>query len=263
MRAKDIILKSPREIELMRDANRVVFRVHEKMRELVRPGVTTAELNDVAEAVIKENGGIALFKGVENPQADFPFPAALCTSVNEVLVHGIPDDRKLEDGDIVSIDCGVKLAGYCGDAAQTLPVGNVSRKAEQLMDVTRRALDLAIEMVRPGRMWSEVATAIQALVEDEKFSVVRDFVGHGIGREMHEEPKVPNYWDGKQNWMDFELVPGLVVAIEPMVNVGSRRVEYGGPGKWAVMTRDRTLAAHFEHSLAVVDSGADVLSDGR
>jgi len=263
MRAKDIILKSSREIELMRDANRVVFRVHEKMRELVKPGVTTAELNAVAEAVIQEHGGIALFKGVENPQADFPFPAALCTSVNEVLVHGIPDDRKLVEGDIVSIDCGVRLAGYCGDAAQTLPVGKVDRKARQLMDVTRRALDLAIEMVRPGRMWSEVAAAIQALVEREAFSVVRDFVGHGIGREMHEEPKVPNYWDGQQSWMDFELVPGLVLAIEPMVNVGTRKVEYGGPGKWAVLTKDRELAAHFEHSLAVVESGADVLSDGR
>ena len=258
-----VIIKSPREIELMRAANRVVHGVLERVRELVQPGVTTAELNAAAEEMIAEVGGTALFKGVENPQAEFPFPAALCTSVNETLVHGIPDDEKLREGDILSVDCGVRLAGYCGDAAATFGVGRVSADAQHLMDVTRRALDLAIELVEPGRSWRQVASEVQRLIEGEKLSVVRDFVGHGIGREMHEEPKVPNYWDSGQQWMDFELVKGMVLAIEPMVCLGTYKVEYHGPGRWGVVTKDRKLAAHFEHSVAVVEGGADVLSDGR
>jgi len=262
-RQRDIILKSAREIELMRDANRVVHSVLARMRELVAPGVTTQDLNEVAERMIGEAGGEALFKGVENPQAEFPFPAALCTSVNETLVHGLPDDRKLKPGDIVSVDCGVRLAGYCGDSATTIPVGEISIEAKHLLDVTRKALQIAIDQIEPGRMWSSVASAIQEWVEGEKFSVVREFVGHGIGREMHEEPKVPNYWDKRQEWMDFELVEGMVLAVEPMVNVGGPSVEYDGPGRWGVVTKDRKYAAHFEHSIAVVKGGADVLSDGR
>lgn len=247
----------------MRDANRVVFRVLEKVSEMIAPGMTTRALNEEAERMIADAGGTALFKGVENPQASFPFPAALCTSVNDTLVHGIPDDRPLCEGDIVSVDCGVRLNGYCGDSARTFAVGPVPGDVQQLLDVTRGALELAIENMRPGRMWSEVASMMQRHVEDARLSVVRDFVGHGIGREMHEEPKVPNYWDKRQNWMDFELVPGLVLAVEPMVNMGSHRVEYAGPGRWAVVTKDGKFAAHFEHTIAVVDGGADVLSDGR
>ncbi len=262
-RQRGIILKSTREIELMRGASRVVHAVLSRMKELVAPGVTTAELNTEAERVIAEAGGIALFKGVENPQAEFPFPAALCTSVNETLVHGLPDDRKLLEGDIVSIDCGVQLSGYCGDSATTIAVGEVSDEVRTLMSVTQRALDLAIEMMRPGRLWSEIAAPMQELVEAEELSVVRDFVGHGIGREMHEEPKVPNYWDGRQTWMDFELLPGMVLAIEPMVNLGTRRVDYDGPGRWGVVTKDGKYAAHYEHTIAVVDGGCDVLTDGR
>jgi len=233
------------------------------VREMVRPGITTAELNTVAEKLIDERGGIALFKGVENPQASFPFPAALCTSVNEILVHGIPDDRKLQEGDIVSIDCGVKLAGYCGDSATTIAVGNVDADVRKLMETTAGSLDRAVSCMAPGRMWSEVAREIQTCVEEAGFSVVRDFVGHGIGREMHEEPKVPNYWDGRQNWMDFELVPGMVLAVEPMVNMGSPRVGYVGPGRWCVATKDHKYSAHYEHTIAIVPGGADVLTDGR
>ncbi len=258
-----IILKSAREIELMRNAGRVVHAVLAKMRELARPGIATAELNSVAEQMIAEAGGEALFKGVRNPQAKFPFPAALCVSVNEQLVHGIPSERVLRNGDIVSVDCGVRLAGYCGDAATTVAVGTVSAEVGHLLEVTRRALDLAIEHLCPGRRWSEVAGKIQAFVEDERLAIVRDFVGHGIGREMHEEPKVPNFWDRRQEGSDFELVPGTVLAIEPMVNLGSHTVEYGSDDGWVIVTRDRKCAAHFEHTAAVTEGGADVLTDGR
>ena len=263
MPGRGIILKSAREIELMRAAGRVVYTVLSKVAQLAGPGATTAELSETAERIIEEAGGTALFKGVTNPQAKFPFPAVLCTSVNEELVHGIPSDRVLIDGDILSVDCGVRLAGYCGDSAKTIPIGRVSPGAGHLIDVTRRALDVAIEEIRPGRMWCEVAAVIQSVVEKEKLAVVRDFVGHGIGRQMHEEPKVPNYWPGDQRQLDFELVPGMVLAVEPMVNVGTHLVDYGDEKRWVVVTRDRKNAAHFEHTVAVTEGGADVLTDGR
>jgi methionyl aminopeptidase len=247
----------------MRRAGRVVHAVLQRMGELVRPGITTADLNRVAEAIIADAGGVPLFKGVENPQAKFPFPAALCTSVNEVLVHGIPDERPLKEGDIVSIDCGVRLGGYCADSATTLPIGKVSRRTQHLMDVTRRALGIAIERIRPGLMWSEVAAEMQRYVESEGLAVVRDFVGHGIGRDMHEEPKVPNYWDERQRRFDFQLQAGMCLAVEPMVNLGVKEVDYAGEARWAVVTRDRQYAAHFEHTLAVTDQGVEVLTDGN
>lgn len=262
-RAGRIILKSAREIELIRAAGRVVHRVLQLTRELAVPGVPTAELNAAAEELIRQAGGVPLFKGVRNPQAKFPFPAALCTSINEELVHGIPGDRRLAEGDVLSVDCGVRLAGYCGDSATTIAIGTVSTEAQHLLDVTRSALEAAIREIRPGRMWSEVARKIQALVEGERLSVVRDFVGHGIGREMHEEPKIPNYWSDKQRPLDFELVPRMVLAVEPMVNLGTHLVGYGDDSGWVVITRDRKYAAHFEHTLAVTDTGVDVLTDGR
>jgi methionyl aminopeptidase len=263
VRRRGIILKSPREIELMRDAGRVVREVLEAVRRVTRPGVTTGELNAVAENLIAQAGGIALFKGQRCPTAKLPFPAALCTSVNEELVHGIPGDRALQEGDIVSVDCGVKLSGYCGDAALTIPVGRVSPEVQTLLDVTRRALELAIAGIRPGRMWSEVARAIQSFVEGHRLAVVREFVGHGIGREMHEEPKVPNYWAREQESFDFALVPNLVIAVEPMVNLGTRLVEIGDDTGWVIVTKDRKYAAHFEHTVAVTEDGVDVLTDGR
>jgi methionyl aminopeptidase len=262
-RRRGIILKSAREIEMMRRAGRLVHRVLGCMREMARPGITTAELNAAAERLITESGGVALFKGVVNPQAKFPFPAALCTSVNEQLVHGIPDQRRLRSGDVVSVDCGVRLEGYCADSATTLPIDPVSPETVRLIDVTRRALDVALREIRPGRMWSLVAKRIQTFVEDAGMAVVRDFVGHGIGREMHEEPKVPNYWDHKQKNLDFELVPNMVLAVEPMVNLGGSAVEYGGKDRWVIVTKDGRYSAHFEHTVAVTESGCDVLTDGR
>jgi len=260
---RGIILKSRREIELIRRAGRVVYRVLRRMEELAAPGVTTAALNAAAEEMIANEGGTPLFKGVKNPQAKYPFPAALCTSVNEELVHGIPSDRVLCDGDIVSVDCGVLLDGYCGDSATTIAIGKVSPETQHLLDVTRRTLALAIELIRPGPMWSEIASRMQAYVESEKLSVVREFVGHGIGRDMHEEPKVPNFWNASQKRMDFKLVPKMVLAVEPMVNLGGHAVDYAGDERWVVVTKDRKKAAHFEHTIAVTETGVDVLTDGR
>ena len=224
--------------------------------------MTTAELDETATRMIREAGAEALFQGVRNPQASFPFPASICASVDAAVVHGIPDDRRLTEGSIVSIDCGVRLKGYCGDAARTFAVGRISREAQALLDATREALEVAGEEMRPGVRWSEVARRMQRGVEAHKFSVVREFVGHGIGREMHEEPKVPNYWGRGQAEADFELAPGMTLAVEPMVAAGSAAVEFADASRWTVVTKDRSLAAHFEDMIAVTETGADVLSNG-
>ncbi len=255
-------MKSDREITLMRKAGRLVYEVLRELEDRTEPGVTTGELNEIAEKRIADAGAIALFKGVVNPQAKGPFPAALCTSVNDEVVHGIPNDTPLSEGDVVSVDCGVRLDGYCGDSASTFVVGSVSPQVQRLVDVTREALELAISEIRAGRMWSEIARCVQSLVEEAGFSVVRDFVGHGIGQEMHEEPKVPNYYDGKHAGNDFRLERNMTLAVEPMVNMGSHRVRYRSPDRWAIITQDGKYAAHFEHTVAVTADGADVLTDG-
>ncbi|MEE8171210.1 MAG: type I methionyl aminopeptidase [Phycisphaerae bacterium] len=257
------VLKSAREIALMRQAGRVVARVLDHVGELVKPGVATSELNRVAERIIDEAGGQALFKGVKSSGTKFPFPAALCISVNDEVVHGMPSDQPLNAGDIVSVDCGVRLKGYCGDSARTFAVGSVSAETRRLLDVTAEALDAAIAATKPDRRWSEVAREIQGIVESAGFSVVRDFVGHGIGTDMHEEPKVPNFTDRQQRKKDFVLQPGLVLAIEPMVNAGQPDVDCRDPSGWTQTTKDGSRSAHFEHSVAVTADGADVLTDGR
>lgn len=257
------VLKSPREIELMRAAGRIVFRVLESLREVVQPGVTTAKLGEIADGMIAASGGESLFKGVRSPSAKLPFPSSICTSVNEEVVHGIPADRPLAEGDVVSVDCGVRLRGYCGDSATTIPVGRIDAETQRLLEVTKEALRLAVSEIRPGRYWSEVAGQMQDLVESAGFSVVRDFVGHGIGQEMHEEPKVPNYTDARQLKSDFRLEPGLVLAVEPMVNAGCAAVKIGDASGWPQVTRDGRRSAHFEHTLAVTPDGVDVLTDGR
>lgn len=242
----------------MRCAGALVGRVLEEVRVAAKPGVTTANLNALAEGIIATAGADALFKGVRSTQAKFPYPAALCTSVNEEVVHGIPGLRTLADGDIISVDCGVKLNGYCGDAAITVAVGQVKPEILKLMDVTRESLELAIEEIRPGRKWTDVARVMQKHVEQAGFSVVREFVGHGIGRSLHEDPKVPNFVE--RGARTFDLVPGLTLAVEPMVNKGQPDVCYGDAIGWTVVTRDRSWAAHFEHTLAVTDRGCDVLT---
>ncbi len=258
-----IVIKSPREVELLRAAGRVVHQVLTELGSLVRPGVTTAKLDARAEELIRQAGGTPLFKGVRHPQARMPFPASICASVNDQVVHGIPNDRPLKEGDIVSVDCGVRLRGYCGDAAVTFAVGRAAPRVQQLLDATRAALELAIREIHPGQRWSRVAKRMQRCIEDGGFSVVREFVGHGIGQEMHEEPKVPNYYDRSQRHADFELRPGMTLAIEPMVTAGRPDVKLGDATGWPVVTRDGSWAAHFEHSVAVTADGADVLTDGR
>jgi methionyl aminopeptidase len=258
------VLKSPREIELMRAAGRVVYRVLKEMRALVRPGVTTGELEKVAGEIISSAGGVALFKGVRTRATRFPFPAAICTSVNEQVVHGIPGPRVLVEGDIVSIDCGVRMRGYCGDAATTLPIGRVRPDVRKLLDVTSGALDLALREMAPGRYWSEIAGAMQDYVESAGFSVVREFVGHGIGTEMHEDPKVPNYAEHRRSKKDdFRLEAGLVIAVEPMVNAGTPDVKESDASGWPQVTKDGRWSAHFEHTVAITPTGVDVLTDGR
>ena len=257
------VLKSAREIELMREAGRVVRRVHDEVGKLVAPGVTTESLNRRAEEIIAAAGGVALFKGVETTATKIPFPAALCVSVNDEIVHGRPGPRALREGDIVSVDCGVRLHGYCGDAAMTHAVGRIRPEHQKLLDVTWEALQVAIDLMRPGVAWSFVAGAMQRLVERNGFSIVREFVGHGIGAEMHEEPKVPNYTDREQRKSDFELAPGLVLAVEPMVNAGRPEIVCRDETGWTQSTRDGKWSAHFEHTVAITDSGVDVLTDGR
>lgn len=256
-----IVIKSPREIELMRAAGRLVNGVLDAIAGQVRVGCTTGELNVTAERLISEAGAQALFLGVTNPQSRGPFPASICSSINDEVVHGIPDERPLEEGDVVKVDCGVRLKGYCGDSARTFGVGRIGPQARRLLDVTQNTLRLAIEHIRPYQRWSRVARVMQEYVERAGFGVVRDFVGHGIGREMHEEPKVPNYVDRKRD-SDFELVPGMTLAIEPMVVVGKPEVVYRDRARWTVCTKDGSLAAHFEHTVAVTEEGVSVLTDG-
>lgn len=242
----------------MRRAGALVAEVLEQVRQAVQPQVSTAQLNALAESLIAAAGAEALFKGVRSTQAKFPYPAALCTSVNEEVVHGVPGGRMLADGDIISVDCGVRLNGFCGDAAITVAVGRVRPEVLRLMQVTNEALAVAVREIRPGRKWSDVAREMQKHVEQAGFSVVREFVGHGIGRSLHEDPKVPNFVD--RGSRSFDLVPGLVLAVEPMVNMGKPEVAYGDSTGWTVVTRDRSWAAHFEHTIAVTDSGSDVLT---
>ena len=259
---KAIQLKSRQQIELMRQAGRVVNQVLARLVEMARPGCTTGALNAEAERIIAAAGGDGLFKNYPNHRPGGPpFPGVICASVNEEVVHGIPGPRVLVEGDIVSVDCGIRLAGYCADAATTVPIGTVSGESARLIETTRTALELAIGMIRPGRLWSEVARAMQKYVEQAGFSVVTEYVGHGIGTEMHEPPKVPNFWDGRWDSEDFELLDGMTLAIEPMVNVGQSAVR-SAADEWTILTKDQKPSAHFEHTVAVRADGAEALTDG-
>jgi methionyl aminopeptidase len=255
-----ITLRSAREIGLIRSAGVIVADVLSKLQEMTKPGVTTGELDAVALDITAQAGAEALFKGVRSPHARTPFPGAICASINEEVVHGIPSaDVVLKEGDILSIDFGVRLAGYCGDAAVTVAVGEISRGRRRLMDTTREALELAIANCAPSVNWSYVAGKMQEYIESAGFSVVKDFVGHGIGREMHEEPRVPNFVSRDLLANDFVLERGMILAVEPMVNEGGDDVRTLRNG-WTVVTRDSRCSAHFEHTIAIVDEGCEVLT---
>jgi methionyl aminopeptidase len=246
-----IVCRSAAELEQMRAAGRLVGDVLTALAAMVAPGVTTAELDAVAETMIADGGGTAAFKGYHG------YPATICASVNEEVIHGIPSGRRvLAEGDIVSIDVGASLGGYFGDSAVTLPVGRVSEEAALLLRVTEEALFKAIERVRPGSRLYDIGHAVQLHVEAHGFSVVREFVGHGIGQRMHEEPQVPNYGEPGRG---PRLAEGMVLAIEPMVNAGKAAVKVLADG-WTAVTRDRSLSAHFEHTVAVTAGGPWILT---
>jgi methionyl aminopeptidase len=257
-----IVLKSSHEIEKMRAAGRIVHRVLQQCQELCVPGVTTREIDEEAYRIFTAAGGRGLFKNYPTYRPSEGFPSNLCISVNEVVVHGIAGDRKIQDGDIVGIDCGVQLDGWCGDSAVTVMVGNVRPEVRELCETTRHVLELAIENMRPGRTWSQVARLMQGYAERAGLSVVRDFVGHGIGQKMHEDPKVPNFVSRELIRHDIMLREGMVLAVEPMCNLGGKDVVTLDDG-WTVITLDRQPSAHYEHTVAVTADGADVLTDGR
>jgi len=255
-----ITLRSQREIEVMRRAGGVVANVLSKLREIARPGVSTADLDAVAQKMANDAGAVALFKGVRSAHAKKPFPGAICASLNHEVVHGIPSEKAiLKDGDLLSVDFGVRLDGYCGDAAVTIAVGNIDQDKQTLLDVTKHLLNIAVGTVKPGMLWSQVAGKMERYAEKSGFSVVRDFVGHGIGTEMHEEPKVPNFVSRDLLSDDIKLTEGLVLAIEPMVNAGTSAVKTLRNG-WTVVTADGRHSAHFEHTVAITKQGCTVLT---
>jgi methionyl aminopeptidase len=245
-----VILKQPDEIDKARVSNRIVAEALSVLREKVRPGVTTRELDKIAEGVAGKRGAKPAFKGYRG------YPYSLCTSVNEEVVHGMPSNRVLVEGDIIGLDFGVCYQGLYGDAAITLPVGRGSEQAARLMQVTQQSLYSAIDQACDGNRLGDISAAVQETAEAAGYSIVRDFVGHGIGKSMHEEPQIPNF--GKKG-RGIELKKGMILAIEPMVNAGKYRVRILSDG-WTVITEDGSLSAHFEHSVAITDNGPEILS---
>lgn len=250
-----IYLKTEDEIELLRKANLLVSDTLAEIAKIVEPGVTTRQLDVLAEQFIRDNGAVPTFKGYPNPYGS-DFPASICTSVNEVVVHGIPDDKPLSDGDIVSVDCGTLLNGFCGDSCYTFCVGEVNAEVKTLLQVTKESLYKAIEQAIVGRRIGDIGYAVQSYCEASGFGVVREFVGHGIGHEMHEDPQVPNY--GRQG-TGKQLKNGLCIAIEPMITMGSHEIVLRSD-RWSVATADGKPAAHFEHTIAIHHGKADIMS---
>lgn len=245
-----ITRKSTRELGYMREAGRVVAGTLRELERAIRPGITTRELDVIAEDFIRKQGAKPAFKGL------YGFPASICASVNEEVVHGIPGLRELKNGDIISIDIGAEINGYFGDGAATFPVGTVSPEVLELLRVTREALYAGIEKARPGNRLTDISHAVQSVAEAHHFGVVRDYVGHGIGRKMHEEPQVPNYGSPGRG---PRLEPGMTLAIEPMINLGTHEVETLSD-RWTVVTRDHKPSAHFEHTIAITDGPAEILT---
>lgn len=245
-----IVTKDAREIELMREAGRIVALVHQKMKEVIVPGITTKEINKICEQVIRENHATPSFLHL------YGFPASVCTSINEVVVHGIPDDTVLKEGDIISVDVGACYKGYHGDSAWTYAVGKISNEAKKLMEVCEASLYEGLKQVRPGNRLSDISHAIQSYLESNGCTTPRDYTGHGIGSEVHEDPAVPNFGNpGKGP----RLKAGMTLAIEPMAHLGGCETEVM-QDDWTVVTLDRSLAAHFEHTIVITDDGYEILT---
>jgi len=245
-----IICKTPREIEIMRAAGRIVALTHQELQKHIQPGITTKELDAIAEKFILSLDAFPSFKGYNG------FPGSVCSSVNEELVHGIPGDRVLKDGDIISLDIGAKYNGYHGDSAWTYPVGSIDAETQSLLDVTEQSLYLGLEEAKPSVRLSNISYAIQTFVESNGFSIVREYVGHGIGQNLHEDPQIPHY--GPPN-KGPRLKPGMVLCVEPMVNAGSRYVRTLADN-WTVVTVDGKMCAHFEHTIAITETGYEILT---
>ncbi len=248
-----ITLKSKAEVAKIKGACLIVVKTLEFLEPKIKPGITTLELDELAGDYILQQGGVSAFKGYRG------FPGNICTSINEVIVHGIPGKQVLRQGDIISVDVGVKLNGYYGDAAITFPVGEISDETKRLLTVTEGSLYEGIEKARPNNKLSDISNAIQAYVESNGFSIVREFVGHGIGTKMHEDPQIPNFGEAG---MGPTLKPGMVFAIEPMVNAGTFKAEILEDG-WTAVTKDRKLSAHFEHTVYVSEEGSEILTKWR
>jgi len=245
-----IVLKTHGEIELLRVVNRAVAEVLKEIESKIAPGITTLELDELAERLLRERNCEPAFKGYRG------YPKSICTSINEEVVHGIPSERKLKEGDIISIDLGAKYKDFYGDMAATYPIGKISKEAQRLLDVSLRALEAGIAQAKVGNRLGDISSAIQSIVEKEGFSVVRLFVGHGIGKELHEMPQIPNFGiPGK----GVRLKSGMVFAIEPMVNAGGSDVEILEDG-WTAVTKDKSLSAHFEHTIVIKDDGPEILT---
>jgi methionyl aminopeptidase len=253
MSDRPIVIKNPSELEIMREAGRINALVLQEVGRMIKPGVATEVLDATAEELIRENGGKPAFKHYPGP---YPYPATLTISINEELVHGIPGKRKLEEGDLVSIDCGTVLDGFVADSAFSMGVGEVSEQARQLLEVTEKALYKGIEKMRPGNRVGDVSAAIQQYVESYKFHVPREYTGHGVGRNMHEGPLVPNFGVSGRG---IPLRPGITVALEPMVMVGTHHTRVLDD-QWTVISADRSLTAHFEHSVAVTEDDPIILT---
>lgn len=245
-----IIIKSDMEIEYMRNAGKVVADTLSIIESVIKPGITTAEIDKLAEEFILKQGAKPSFKGYGG------FPATICASVNNEVIHGIPRNRVLEEGDIISVDCGAILNGFHGDAARTFPVGSISKEAEQLIKITEECFYKGVEKAVVGNRLTDISAAVQKHAESFGYSVVRDFVGHGIGKSMHEDPQVPNYGTAGKG---PKLNHGMVLAIEPMINIGKYNVKVNSDG-WTVVTSDGTLSAHYENTLAILNSGPEILT---
>lgn len=245
-----IITKTPRELDIMREAGRIVALTHQELAKHIEPGITTNKLDEIAEEFILSMDAFPSFKGYNG------FRGSICVSVNEELVHGIPGDRQLNNGDIISIDIGAKYKGYHGDSAWTYPVGEIDEATKELLEVTEESLFKGLEEAKPGVRLSNISHAIQSFVEPKGFSIVREYVGHGVGQELHEDPQIPHY--GPPN-KGPRLRPGMVLAVEPMVNAGERYVRTLADN-WTVVTEDGKMCAHFEHTIAITDEGFEILT---